>query len=63
MTRLRGGCGLYSSPVSYSSDSFSGFSDVVGQDFHDRAFLAVHGWHYTDVHAVFVETSRHAFDG
>ena len=33
------------------------------EDFYDRVFLVVHGWHNTDVHAVFVEASRHAFGG
>ena len=42
---------------------FPGSSDVVGEDFQDRAFLAVRGWHYTDVQAVFVETIQHAFGG
>ena len=44
-------------------DVFLGFSDVVGEDFHDCVFLVVHGWHYEDVHPAFVETSRPAFDG
>ena len=63
MARLRSGCVQYSSPVSYLLDTFPGFSDVVGEEFHDRAFLADHGWHYTDVHAVFVEASSYVFGG
>ena len=61
MARLRSGCVQYSSPVSESLDGFPGFSDVIGEHFHDRVFVAVHGWHYTDVHAAFLEASRHAF--
>ena len=63
MARLRSGCVQYSSPVSYSSDVFLRFNDAVDEDFHDRAFLAVHGCHYTGVHAVFLEAGWHAFGG
>ena len=34
-----------------------------GWRLHDRTFLAVNGWRYTDVTAVFVEAILHAFDG
>ena len=40
-----------------------GFSYVVGDGFHDRAFLAVHGWDYTDIWSVSVKAGRHAFGG
>ena len=40
-----------------------GFSGVAAEDFHDRASLAVLGWHYTDMHAMFVAAVWHAFGG
>ena len=63
IARLRSACVQYSSPVAYTSDDFPGLSDLVSEEFLDRVFLVVHGWHYTDVHAMFVEASRLAFGG
>ena len=63
MERVHSGSVQYSSPLSYSSDVFPGFSDVVGEDVLKRAFLTVHRRHSTDVHDVFVEVSWLAFGG
>ena len=57
------GCVQYSAPVSYSWDVFREFSDVDGENFHERAFLTVHEKHLNYVHSRLLEASAHAFGG
>ena len=63
IARLHSGYAHFSALMSHWSDVFPGFSDVVGDEFHNRAFLAVNGWHYTDVQYMFVETIPKSFGG